>query len=74
MQLRYDEVRDVELSRTRQRRHTLQQLALGDVQEMNFAAYASADWALSDRWNLNAGLRFDQVHFSYADQLDTIET
>lgn len=73
VQLRYDDIRDDELSHTRARLITLNRLALGDVQEIDFAAYSDANWALTKRFNLNLGLRFDQFHFSYNDKLDSTQ-
>ncbi|MBL7809485.1 MAG: TonB-dependent receptor [Saprospiraceae bacterium] len=72
-QVRYDQVNDVELSKTQRRVNTLQQLALGDVQELNLGLYADAHWKLSPRLDANLGMRFDQFHFAYADQLDSID-
>lgn len=71
VQLRYDDIRGNELSRTSRRLVTLQQLMLGDVQEINLGLYADASWQPGPRWSLDLGARFDQFHFSYFDQLDT---
>ena len=71
LQLRYDDIRGDELSRTRNRLITLQSLALGDVQEINLGLYADASWQLTPRMSVDLGTRFDQFHFSCFDQLDT---
>lgn len=72
--LRYDETADSELSATKNRRETLSRLALGDIQELNFAPYADANLELSKRLTLNAGLRFDVFHYSYVNKLDSAFT
>lgn len=69
IQLRYDDVRENELSYTAGRLQTLSVAALGDVQEINAAVYLDQTIELTDRLNLNAGLRFDQFHYSYFDRL-----
>lgn len=71
VQLRYDDVRDVELSRGKRRVTTTEQIKLGDVQEIDFGLYADAGWQITPRFNANVGIRFDQFHFSYHDLLDT---
>jgi outer membrane receptor protein involved in Fe transport len=72
-QIRYDQVNNVELSHTQRRVNTLQQLALGDVQELNLGLYTDAHWKLGSRLDANLGLRFDQFQFAYADQLDSVD-
>ncbi len=44
--LRHDNVADNELSRTRNRKETLEQLQFGDVQETNLGAFANASFEL----------------------------
>lgn len=74
LQLRYDEVQDVELSHTKQRRITLEERALGDINQINMGAYTTSSIALGERISVDAGLRFDQFQFEYVDQLDSIYT
>lgn len=69
LQIRFDEVDDVELSRSKNRRETLENLALGDVQEGNAGLYVNSTLELTRRWKLNAGLRYDQFYFSYVNAL-----
>jgi outer membrane receptor protein involved in Fe transport len=69
--LRYDATKDSELSHVKARISTLNRLKLGDIQEINFAPYADASINLSRKLTLNAGLRYEQFHFSYQDKLDT---
>ena len=72
LQVRYDEMDDTELSRTKIRRITTAPLALGDIQEGNAGAFVDATLELSPRWKLNAGLRYDQFIFIYLNKLDTL--
>ncbi len=71
LDIRYDDVADDELSRTKNRRTTLEQLAFGNVEEINAAAWSDAKIFLSDKLTFGAGLRFDQFLFSYQNRLDT---
>ncbi|GAB4489514.1 MAG: TonB-dependent receptor [Saprospiraceae bacterium] len=70
--LRNDDIDDNELSRTRQRQFTQYPIALGDVNETNTGAYASASWEIAPRFTLNAGARLDLFQFSYENKLDSI--
>ena len=61
-----------ELSHVKNRRETLNSLALGDVQEANAGIYVDASLEIAPRWKINAGLLYDQFHFSYLNNLDNI--
>ncbi len=69
VQLRYDDVKNNELSRTANRRETLSTLSLGNVEEANAGFYLDETIKISPRWTLNAGLRYDQFYFNYDDRL-----
>ncbi len=69
---RNDDVDDNELSRTVQRQFTQYNISLGDVNETNTGAYASASWEIAPRLTFNAAGRFDLFQFSYEDKLDSI--
>ncbi len=69
LQLRYDDIKNNELSRTANRRETLSRLAFGDVEEANAGFYIDQTLQLSSRWTVNAGLRYDQFYFAYSDRL-----
>lgn len=71
--LRTDQTKNSELSHTRQRTRTLQNIALGDIDEINAAAYTEARWAVTDHLTAVAGLRHDYFHFSYHDKLDSTQ-
>ena len=66
--LRYDDVNDVELARTANRKTTLEQLALGQVDETNLFGFVNAEIDLG-RWLINPGIRFDFIQSDYIDQL-----
>lgn len=72
LQLRYDAVKDIELSHTAQRKVTLNRLALGQLNEVNAGLYVDETLSLTDRLVINAGARFDQFQFEYVNDLDTI--
>lgn len=69
---RNDLVRDNELSHTVARRRTLQQIALGDVNETNAGAYLSETWELYPGLTLQGALRADVFQFAYNDHLDSL--
>ncbi|SFR34777.1 Outer membrane receptor proteins, mostly Fe transport [Robiginitalea myxolifaciens] len=65
---RYDDVNDVELSRTANRTETLERLADGDIDELNFFAYTNWTYKKGD-WTFIPGLRMDYFRFDYRDRL-----
>jgi outer membrane receptor protein involved in Fe transport len=71
IQVRYDATRNSELSRSKGRVATLSSIQLGDIQELNAAVYADANWQLSNQVTLQAGVRYDQFHFAYHNRLDS---
>ncbi|BAO74611.1 TonB-dependent receptor [Winogradskyella sp. PG-2] len=71
---RYDDVNDVELSCTKNRRETLERIAFGDIDELNGYAFFSGNYK-TKKWTLNPGLRLDYFKFGYVDFLaDSFET
>lgn len=67
---RYDATRESELSRTKNRTELIEAIKLGDVKELNAAVYVDETVRLSEKFTVNAGLRFDQFNMSYRDKLD----
>ncbi|MFL1012752.1 TonB-dependent receptor [Flavisericum labens] len=65
---RYDDVNDVQLSRTLNRQTILERLALGNVDEFNAFAFTSLNYK-SGNWTLNPGLRLDYFKFDYENLL-----
>lgn len=72
LNIRYDKTKDTELSRTKKRNTFLGYAALGDIDELNAGLYADEIWKISNRFTINAGLRFDQFGFGYVNQLDSL--
>ena len=68
---RYDDVNDVELSRTKNRRETLENLSLGDVDELNAFGYFNAEFKKGD-WNINPSVRLDYFKFDYINKLSPV--
>ena len=66
--LRYDNVDDIQLSRTANRKELLERLAFGDVDETNFYSFVNTEFEFGD-FKLNPGLRLDYFKFDYVDNL-----
>ena len=69
IQLRYDDINDLELSRTKNRTITTAQLKLGDVNEMNLGAFWSQKIALNQNFDITPSIRFDYFDNQYNDKL-----
>ena len=69
IQFRFDEVNDLELSRTKDRSITTAQLKLGDVKEMNFGVFWSQKIALNNRLDVTPSVRYDAFSNQYFDGL-----
>lgn len=65
---RNDQIKNVGLSHTVNRRTTLFDIQLGNVDETNLYTYASVDIELG-RWVINPAVRFDYFKFNYNDAL-----
>ena len=72
--LRYDATNNSELSHTKDRFITLQRYKLGDITELDAAAYVSETIRLQEKWSLNAGIRFDQFVNRYNNKLPSDST
>lgn len=70
IQIRYDEVSNVALSRTKDRTETLHELMLGDVFEMNIGAFYEQKISLTSRLDVTGALRFDYFNNRYDDKLE----
>lgn len=66
---RFDQVNDVELSRTQNRQTTLNRLQFGDVEENNMYAFASAEFDFGDLL-IEPAVRLDYFKFNYINFLD----
>lgn len=68
--VRHDDVQDVELSKTKNRRETITQLQLGDVRQTNLYGFLDAKVAIG-KFEINPSIRMDYFNFRYNDQLQT---
>lgn len=68
-QARYDDVNNIELTRTKNRTINTKRIMLGDVNEMNLAAYWSQKFSLSKTLDITAALRADYFTNQYNDKL-----
>lgn len=66
--LRSDQSTDNELSRTLNRKTTLEQIQLGHIDETNAGIYTGASFQLG-KWALNPSIRLDYFDFQYTDLL-----
>jgi outer membrane receptor protein involved in Fe transport len=70
IQYRQDITNGTELSRTKDRVITTASLKLGNINEINAAIYADELIKISDKFTINAGIRFDYFHNKYDDLLN----
>jgi len=69
IQIRYDDIKDIELSRTKNKNENLNSMMFGDVQELNAGAFYSQKLSLNHRWNITGAIRFDYFYNQYNDKL-----
>lgn len=69
--LRYDDINENELSRSKNRQTTLERIQFGEVDETNLYLFTSAEFNF-DRLLIQGGLRADHFNYNYVDQLDTL--
>ncbi|MEZ4877399.1 MAG: TonB-dependent receptor plug domain-containing protein [Flavobacterium sp.] len=67
---RSDEINDTELSHTKNRYETLEQLQLGDISQSNVFGYINADYTFG-KFTVNPSVRVDYFTFGYNDKLAT---
>ena len=68
---RADETKDTELSHTLNRKTTLKQIKLGDIDETNIFSYVNTELEFG-KLKINPALRFDYFKFNYQDKITTI--
>jgi len=68
--LRFDKVNDIELSKTRNRRETLERVQLGDINQTNMYSFLDAKIE-TGKFEINPSVRLDYFRFQYNDQLQT---
>ena len=71
---RLDATNNSELSHTVNRYTLLNRIKLGDITELGAGAYVNETFKFNSKFNLNAGLRFDQFYYQYNNKLATDTT
>jgi outer membrane cobalamin receptor len=69
IQIRYDAVNNIELTRTKDRTINTNEIMFGDVNELNAGTYYSQKISFTDKLDVTAALRFDYFNNRYADKL-----
>ncbi len=69
IQVRYDDIDNIELTRTKDRKINTEQIMLGDINEFNGAAYWNQQIFLSSKLDIAAALRADYFTNGYNDEL-----
>ncbi|MEP6596588.1 MAG: TonB-dependent receptor [Ginsengibacter sp.] len=67
--VRSDITHPSELSHTKNRFITLNQIKLGDITQLSISPYLSETFSLTPHFSINAGLRFDQFYHKYHNKL-----
>lgn len=65
---RHDDIMDIELSKAN-RGTFFNSIQKGDVKETNSFAYINQDISITEKFNINAGVRYDHFIFRYRDEL-----
>ncbi len=68
---RYDDINDIGLAKTTNRKIVREQVQLGDIDETNLFGYVSAELEVN-KFIFNVGLRADNFNFYYVDKLDSL--
>ena len=69
VQVRYDDVNNIELSRTKNRAMNTSDIMLGDVNELNAGAYWSQRFSVAKQLEITGALRADYFSNKYNDKL-----
>jgi outer membrane cobalamin receptor len=69
VQIRYDAVNNIELTRTKDRTINTKGITLGDVKELNSAVYYSQKISFTDKLDVTGALRIDYFGNRYNDKL-----
>lgn len=71
VQLRYDDIKNSELSNVKRRNIFLNNISLGDIHQLNAGIYIDENIDFGNHFRINAGLRQDVFSFDYNNKLDT---
>ncbi len=66
--LRYDDIDDIELTKTKNRQEILHRIRYGDVNESNLYGFINPLFQIG-KWTINPSIRFDRFDFQYDDFL-----
>lgn len=69
IQVRYDMISNIELSRTKERNITTTPLMLGDIHELNAGFFAEEKIFITQQFDFTAGIRADYFANKYSDKL-----
>jgi len=69
LQLRYDDINNIELSRTKNRSQVTEAMMHGNINELNTGLFVQEKLFLNNRWDITAGIRADQFANKYEDLL-----
>lgn len=69
LQVRYDNIQNIELTRTKNRTENTSNIMLGDIQEMNASAYWSQCFSVSPKLDITGAIRADYFTNRYNDKL-----
>jgi hypothetical protein len=72
--IRSDLTHNSGLSHTIDRFITLNQIKLGDIDELSISPYVSETFSFNDHFSMNVGLRFDQFNHQYINKLASDST
>lgn len=65
---RYDDIKGIQLSRTKNRTELLERIAFGNVDELNGYGFFNLTYK-KNKWTINPGLRLDYFQFNYQNLL-----
>ncbi len=65
---RYDDINDLQLSHTKNKKTLLERLAYGNVDELNVYGFLNLSYK-KNKWTINPGLRMDYFKFNYKNLL-----
>ena len=66
---RADATNNTELSYTKNRNQILENIKLGDINELNLSVFADETIQINENFNINTGIRFDYFNHKYFDKL-----
>ncbi len=71
LQFRGDATHNSGLSHVKDRFTTLQDIKLGNISELAASAFLNETLRINDHFSINAGLRADQIYYTYNNKLNT---